>query len=154
MMKMIGSVALAIAAVGCMKKSTGAGGGGETTSTAPAGGSVAFAGTMAEAPVFEAGATVTAAVPCSRDGSGYAKFNFPVGQALQMNVTVDAPAGACLSVSYLKANGGAVDGMMKEMCVDRNASETWDVQGLEGGSFIQVNEAPPCKGATITIAAQ
>jgi len=153
MNKTIGSVLwVALAVAGCTKKSGGA-------DTTPTGGGAAapaapFAGTMAEAPVYEAGATVKGAVPCSRDGSGYAKFTFPAGQALKMNVAVEAPPGACLSVSYLNANGGAVDGMMKELCVDKNASETWDIQGLEGGSFIQVNEAVPCKGASITIAAQ
>ncbi len=148
------SVVLAVlaplAALGCVpKKSTDS-----TPSTAteatPAAPTTAFAGNMAEAPVHHAGGTLEGPAGCRE--SFYAKFDFPVGQAVKMDVTVKGPAGACLSVHYLKANGGAVDGMMKEMCIDKNASETWDVQGLEGGSFVQVSEQPPCKGASITIA--
>jgi hypothetical protein len=30
------------------------------------------------------------------------QFDFPVGQAVKMDVTVEGPAGACLSVSYLR----------------------------------------------------
>ncbi|MDX2094025.1 MAG: hypothetical protein SFX73_39710 [Kofleriaceae bacterium] len=36
-------------------------------------------------------------------------------------------------------------------CVGKNGTETWDVQGLEGGSFLQVSEAPPCKNAGIKV---
>lgn len=150
MIKHVCSVMFVLAATGCMKKTTGTGGG-DTTGGAPA---AAFAGTMAEAPVYKASATIQGPAPCSSDGSGYAKLDLPAGQALKLAVSVQAPAGACVSVSYLNANGGAVDGMMKELCVDKNASEEWDIQGLEGGAFVQVNEAPPCKGAALTITAR
>jgi hypothetical protein len=128
-----------------------------TTTTASTGGGEAapdaakpFGDTMADAPLHHLGANLKAAAGCN--SSGYAKFDFPVGQSVKMTVTAEGPPETCLSVSYLKANGGNVDGMMKVLCVDKNASETWDVQGLEGGSFIQMSEQPPCKNANITIA--
>jgi len=123
-----------------------------TPTTTPTANAAPFGGTMAEAPLYHAGATIKGPAGCNT--SGYAKFDFPVGQAVKMTVTAEGPAGTCLSVSYLKANGGNVDGMMKELCVDKGATETWDVQGLEGGSFIQMSEQPPCKSAGITIAVQ
>jgi len=140
-----------LAVTGCMPKKSGD----STTSTttgeaaAPAPTS-AFGGTMADAPVHHQGGTLEGPAGCRE--TFYAKFDFPVGQPVKMDVAVKGPAGACISISYLKANGGAVDGMMKEMCIDKNPTETWDVQGLEGGSFVQVTEQPPCKGATISIA--
>lgn len=146
------ALVLGALAGGCMKKAgtattpAGGGGGGEAAA------GPALGGTMADAPLYHAGATIKAPLKCSE--SGYAKFDFPVGQAVKMQVTIEGPAGTSVSASYLKASGGAVDGMMKQMEVDKNASETWDVQGLEGGSFIQVLENPPCKGASITVVAQ
>ena len=124
---------------------TGGGGGAATKS-------VALGDTMADATLYHQGGLIQSALGCAT--SGYAKFDFPVGQTVKMNVTVEGPEGACLSSAYLKANGGAVDGMMKELCVGKNGSETWEVQGLEGGSFLQVSEAVPCKNASIKVEIQ
>jgi hypothetical protein len=71
-----------------------------------------------------------------------------------MTVTIAGPEGACASVHLLKGNGGAVDGMMKELCIDKNPSETWDITGQEEGTLIQQSEAVPCKGLNLTIVAQ
>jgi hypothetical protein len=144
----------ALLGAGCMKKAVTGGGG------APAGGGgggaaaagPALGGTMADAPLYHIGASIDAPLKCNE--SGYAKFDFPVDQAVKMTVTIKGAAGTTVSASYLKASGGAVDGMMKQMDVDKNGSETWDIKGLDGGSFIQVLENPPCKGATISVQAQ
>jgi hypothetical protein len=151
MFKLSSLVLASLFLVGCPKK------GGDAVVTAPTGGgggapAAAFGGTMADAPMHELGATVSGALGCRE--SLYAKWNIPQGQAAKMTVTIAGPAGSCASVAYLKGNGGAVDGMMKELCIDKAASETWDITGQEGGSFIQQTEAVPCKGATITIVAQ
>lgn len=153
MMKTISSCVVAgalIAACSVVKKADTTGGG---TGPAPATVSTQpFADNMADAPLHHLGVDIKqAAAGCSK--SGYAKFDFPVGQPVKMDVTVEGPAGTCMSVSYLKASGGAVDGMMKELCVDKNGKESWDIQGLDGGSFIQMLESPPCKGATLSITA-
>lgn len=149
-LSLILAVVAPLATIGCMPKKSTDSTTSTTTEAAPTGTTTAFAGNMAEAPVHHVGGSLEGPAGCRE--SFYAKFDFPVGQAVKMDVTVKGPAGACLSVSYLNANGGAVDGMMKEMCIDKNASESWDVQGLEGGSFVQVSEQPPCKGASISIA--
>ena len=135
--------------VGCVAKSTTAGGtstGGDST---PAAKTTPFGDTMADAVLYHQGSAIEGALGCN--SSGYAKFDFPVGQPVKMDVSVVGPEGTCVSASYLKASGGAVDGMMKELCVGKNGIETWDVQGLEGGSFLQVSEAPPCKNAGIKV---
>ena len=143
---------LAVVATGCPKKGADATGGGTTGPTTGAPATAPYAGNMAEAPMHELGATVTAAMGCRE--SLYAKWNLPQGQAAKMTVTIAGPAGACASVHYMKGNGGAVEGMMKELCIDKNPSETWDITGQEGGSFIQQSEAVPCKGLNLTIVAQ
>jgi len=151
MIRTLSSVALLIAFTGCPKPTTTTTG---TTTPDPTTGEAkaAFGDTMADAPLYHVGSTVKGLAGCST--SGYAKFDIPAGQAAKMTATVEGPPGTCLSVHYLKANGGAVDGMMKEMCVDKAATETWDIQGQEGGSFIQMSENPPCKNATLTISVQ
>lgn len=143
----VGGVVLALGA--CVKPAAG-GGGGDTA--APAGKSPPLGDTMADATLYHQGSLIQSAAGCST--SSYAKFDFPVGAHVKMDVSVEGPAGSCLSVAYLKANGGAVDGMMKELCIDTNGSESWDVEGLEGGSFLQVSEAAPCKGAGIKVVIQ
>lgn len=139
-----------VLALGACVKPAASGGGGDTA--APAGKSPALGDTMADATLYHQGSMIQSAAGCST--SGYAKFDFPVGAHVKMDVSVEGPAGSCLSVSYLKASGGAVDGMMKELCIDKNGTESWDVEGLEGGSFLQVSEAPPCKGAGIKVVIQ
>ncbi len=118
----VGGVVLALGA--CVKPAVG--GGGETA--APAGNSPPVGDTMADATLDHQGSLIQSASGCST--SGYAKFDCPVGAHVKMDVSVEGPAGSCLSVSYLKASGGAVDGMMKELCIDKNGSESWDVAAL------------------------
>ena len=140
------SSGLALSLVGCASAPKPMGGGEAGGGGAPA---ASFGDTMADAPLHHLGATLKAPAGCST--SSYAKFDFPVGQAVKMDVAVEGAPGSCLSVHYLNANGGAVDGMMKELCIDKGGSETWDVEGLEGGSFVQLSEQPPCKGAAVSI---
>jgi hypothetical protein len=144
----VGGVAL----LGACPAKGPAGGGTTATGTGPTAKSAPLGDTMADATLYHQGSLIQAALGCNT--SGYAKFDFPVGQAVKMDVSVEGPEGTCVSAHYLKANGGAVDGMMKELCVGKNGSETWDVQGLEGGSFLQVSEAPPCKNASIKVNVQ
>ncbi len=113
------------------------------------GGDKAFAGTMAEAQVFGPGDTLTQPAGCHT--SGYMKFDVPAGEAFQLEIGIEAPAETCLSVHYLKANGGAVDGMMLEIC-SKDAPKTIDVTGQEGGAFLQVSESGACQGATVSVA--
>ena len=153
-LSILSSVTLAgLTLAGCPKPTTTASGGSTTpaaaAATTPA---KALGDTMADAVLYHQSSTIDASLGCNT--SGYAKFDFPVGQAVNMEVAIAGPEGTCVSASYLKANGGNVDGMMKQLCVGKNGNETWDVQGLEGGSFLQVSEAPPCKNATLKVVIQ
>lgn len=113
------------------------------------GGGKGLANNMAEAPLFGKGETLNAAVECHN--SGYMKMDIPAGEPFQIDVTIDAPAETCLSVHYLKASGGAVDGMMLEICSDASP-KTLDVTGQEGGSFLQISESGVCQGAKVGVA--
>lgn len=152
MLKISTVLACVLAVAGCPKKGADATGGGTGPTPPGATPTAAYAGNMAEAPMHALGETVTAPMGCRE--SLYAKWDLPQGQAAKMTVTIAGPAGACASIHYLKGNGGAVEGMMKELCIDKNATEVWDITGQEGGSFIQQSEAVPCKGLTLTIVAQ
>ncbi len=113
------------------------------------GGGKGLAGNMAEAAVFGKGETLNAAAECHT--SGYMKMEIPAGEPFQIDLTIDSPADTCLSVHYLKANGGAVDGMMLEIC-SPDSPRTIDVTGQEGGSFLQISEAGVCQGAKVGVA--
>jgi hypothetical protein len=113
------------------------------------GGDKALAGTMAEAAVFGRGESLSAPAGCHT--SGYMKLDVPAGEPFQLDVGIESPADTCLSVHYLKANGGAVDGMMLEIC-SADAPKTIDVEGQEGGAFLQISESGVCQGATVSVA--
>jgi len=137
----IAGLALSVTA-GCsmMKKGGSTAGGGD----AP------LAGTMAEAPTYQRGASIAAAAECHT--SGYAKLAVPAGEAFQLEVAVTSPGDeACVSFWYLKANGGAA-GVTAEVCSTKSP-QTFDVEGQESDtSFIQVSENGACKGAQVAIA--
>ena len=143
----LGAVAL-LATSGCSLMSKK---GGDTTATADDSGGSAkgLAGNMAEAAVFGKGESLQAAAECHT--SGYLKMEIPAGEPFQIDVTIDSPAETCLSVHYLNANGGAVDGMMLEIC-SPDSPKTIDVTGQEGGSFLQISEAGVCQSAKVGIA--
>jgi hypothetical protein len=148
----MGAVALATSSA-CLVK----GGAGDTMPGAGDGdddpgdvrGAGGLAGTMAEAAVYRPGDAMTAAAECHT--SGYMKFDVPAGEPFQLEIGIDAPDEACLSVHYLRSTGGAVDGMMLEIC-SADAPRTLDVEGQDGGSFLQISESGVCQGATVRVA--
>jgi hypothetical protein len=143
----VGAVAL-LATTGCSMISK-KGDGGTTEVADTGGGDKGLADNMADAPLFARGESLTAATACH--GSGYMKFDVPAGEPFQIDVTIDSPAETCLSVHYLKASGGAVDGMMLEIC-SPDSPKTIDVTGQEGGSFLSVGENGVCQGAKVGLA--
>ncbi|MCB9560869.1 MAG: hypothetical protein H6708_10720 [Kofleriaceae bacterium] len=141
----LASLAL-IGAAGCSMISKGkatTGGGGDDATDGPA-----LAGTMAEAPVYHRGATIAAPAECHT--SGYARFDAPAGEAMTLEVSVAAPADACVSVWWLNSNGGAA-GVTAEVC-SNDSPKTFDVAGQDGGAFLQISEAGACQGASVTLA--
>lgn len=111
------------------------------------GGGLTPADNMADAPVVTVGDSLTSALACN--GSGYLKVDAPAGEAFQIEVNIQTE-GACVNVSHLNSNGGAQNGgqMFGELC----ESQTLDVTGLDGGSYIQIFESGACKGATVDLA--
>jgi hypothetical protein len=140
----VGIVALALVPACMLSGKTG-----DTLVDEGGGADKALAGTMAEAQVFGRGETLTEAAGCHT--SGYMKFDVPAGEPFQLDVGIESPADTCLSVHYLKASGGAVDGMMLEIC-SADAPKTIDVEGQEGGAFLQISESGACQGATVSVA--
>jgi hypothetical protein len=149
MTKTIPVVLLALAGCSMIAKGktdtsdVGGGGGGDD---APA-----LAGTMAEAPTYHVGQSVTAPAECHT--SSYMKIDAPAGDAFQVDIGIEGAEGACVDVSYLNSNGGSQNGgqMFGELC----EGKTLDVTGLEGGSYLQVSQSGVCKdGVSISIALQ
>ena len=136
-------IALSLSVTGCsmVKKSGGGGGGG--------GGGAPLGDTMADAVVYERGATFTAPAGCHT--SSYAKLDIPAGEDITLELTVTSPKDeACASFGYLKENGGTA-GISDEVC--STAAKSYDIAVPEGAaSFLQLSENGVCQGATITIA--
>lgn len=139
---MLGALAL-LGASGCSMISTSGGNG-----ASPKAGSGSLAGTMAEAQTFKRGASISSPLSCN--AAGYAKIDVAQGEAFKIELTVTGPAGACVHVRHLKASGGD-GGVSTEFCSDKEPTKTFEVTGQEGGSFLEVMENPPCKGAGLKI---
>ena len=116
------------------------------------GGSKGLAGTMAEAQTYHVGDSVEAPAGCNT--SGYMKVDTKAGDALHVDVDIEGPAGTCVNFTWMTSTGSTQPPgkMFGDLCVDKGAHQTLDVEGADGGSFIQVLEDPPCKGANVKIA--
>ncbi len=138
------ALSFAVAGCGMMKKSpAAAAGGGESAKTG-------LGDTMADAVVYQRGATISAAALCHT--SGYAKLTIPAGEAIKLEVTVTSPTAeeACISVGFLKENGG--DGGLSAEACSTKSPLTYDVTAQEGASFLQISENGVCQTATFTVA--
>lgn len=129
---------------GCsmIKKGSPAGGGG-------GGAQGPLGDTMADAVAYDRGDTITAPLGCHT--SGYAKLALPAGEPVHFEVTVSSPTSteACISIGYLKDNGGAA-GISDEVC--SSAPKSYDVTAPEGAyGELQLSENGVCQGATVAI---
>jgi hypothetical protein len=140
-------IALSASLAGCgmVKKSpaggsSGGGGGG--------GGGAALGDTMADAVVYQRGATFSTAAGCHT--SGYAKLEIPAGEPVTLELAVHSPKEeACISFWFLNQNGG--DGGLSAEACSTKSPFTYDVTAQEGASFLQISEGGACQGATIDV---
>ncbi|MEZ4399617.1 MAG: hypothetical protein R3B06_06345 [Kofleriaceae bacterium] len=115
----------------------------------PAAAGAGIADNMHDAPVYHRGDAFTFTAPCR--ASGYARFDVPVDEPVKLIITGTGPAGAGLGTSYLRASGGAVDGQMKGDLAIAAGPIVFDVTGQDGGSYLQITEAVPCKGVEVRV---
>lgn len=142
-MKRLSILAFLLVAGCSMMKQGGTAGGGGGAAKGPLG------DTMADAVVYQRGATITAPLGCHT--SGYAKLMIPAGESIHLDVTVAGPKEEpCLGIGLLKDNGGA-GGISDEIC--GTETKSYDVTAPEGSaSFLQLAENGVCQGASVTIA--
>ncbi len=145
--KVVLGLALSLMALaGCPKKSlvAAAGGGGGDE-----GGGAALGDTMADAVVYQRGASFTAPVLCHT--SSYAKLMIPGGEAVKLEVTVTTPKDeACVGFGVLNQNGG--DGGVSDEACSTESPLSYDITASEGATFLQISENGVCQGATVTVA--
>ena len=141
--KVCAGIALSLLVVGCSKLKKDGGGAAEPAATGPLG------DTMADAVVYDRGASFEAAPGCHT--SGYAKLNIPAGEPIKLELTVASPGEeACISFWFLNQNGGD-GGLTAEACSTKSPF-TYDVTAQEGASFLQISEAGKCQGAQVSVA--
>lgn len=135
-------IALSLSLAGCsMMKKSGGGGGGD--------GGGALGDTMADAVVYERGATFSTPALCHT--SGYAKLDIPAGESITLEVAVASPKDeACISFWFLNQNGG--DGGLSAEACSTKSPFTYTVTAQEGASFLQISEAGTCQGASVDVA--
>lgn len=133
-------LSLAIAGCSMMKKSGGAG---------PSAADGPLGDTMADAVVYQRGATFSASARCHT--SDYAKLDIPAGEPITLELAVTSPGEeACVSFWFLNQNGGD-GGLTAEACSTKSPF-TYQVTAQEGASYLQVSEAGKCQGATVDVA--
>jgi hypothetical protein len=139
-------IALSASLAGCgMVKKSPAGG---SSGGGGGGGGAALGDTMADAVVYQRGASFSTAAGCHT--SGYAKLEIPAGEPIKLELAVHSPKDeACISFDFLKATGGD-GGLMAEACSTKSPF-TYDVTAQEGASFLQISEGGACQGATIDV---
>lgn len=138
-------LALSLTMVGCsmMKKSSSNGG-----ESGGGGGGAPLGDTMADAVVYQRGASFTAPAGCHT--SSYAKLAIPAGEPVTLELAVTSPKDeACVSFWFLNQNGGA-GGLSEEACSTKSPF-TYQVTAQEGASFLQISEAGVCQGATVAV---
>lgn len=136
-------IALSLAVSGCsmMKKSASSGGG-------ESGGGVPLGDTMADAVVYERGASFTAPAGCHT--SSYARLAIPAGEPITLELAVISPKDeSCISFWFLNQNGG--DGGLSAEACSTKSPFTYQVTAQEGASYLQVSEAGVCQGATVQV---
>ena len=142
--KLCAGLALSLAVAGCSMVKKGGGGG----AAAPAA-SGPLGDTMADAVVYERGASFEASPGCHT--SGYAKLNIPAGEPIKLELAVTSPGEeSCISFWFLNKNGGD-GGLTAEACSTKSPF-TYEVTAQEGASFLQISEAGVCQGATVQVA--
>lgn len=139
-------IALSASLTGCgMVKKSPAGG---SSGGGGGGGGAALGDTMADAVIYQRGATFSTAAGCHT--SGYAKLEIPAGETIKLELAVHSPKDeACISFWFLNKNGG--DGGLSAEACSTKSPFTYDVTAQEEASFLQISEAGACQGASVDV---